>query len=179
MKELVNWPETGHRYRDSGEGGLFAWMMVPEAISSGEAHGPEAAGFNNCYVDVSAYLSRPRIMLNRPDVCVSAQGRNVYTHWDFKNSWFQRSKEIGQRLDPDKDYRLKQALHQAMGSDDISVPMLASIFLGSTCHSLWDETLGCYFEVSHPYLTQDGKLQYELWQRVYGVDPIILTFLDT
>lgn len=181
MQEMVHWPAPTGWHSDSGEGGLFAWMVVPETASSGEA--VEANVFaRNCHVDVSAYLSRPRVMLTRPDVCVSAEGRKVFEPYDYDDAWLNRALDLGKLLDEHKgpeDARLRRALIQTMGSDDVSVPMLAAVFLGSTSHSLWDEAAGQYFEVTFAHLTQDGKLLYELWQRVYGVEPVLLTFLDT
>jgi hypothetical protein len=53
------------------------------------------------------------------------------------------------------------------------------VFLGSTSASLWDEQRSRYFEVTKDDLTMDGKEIYNALQRAYGVDPILLTFLDT
>lgn len=181
MQEMVNWPVPGDRYSDSGEGGLFAWMVVPEAVSSGEGMGPNVFA-TNCHVDVSAYLSRPRVLLNRPDVCVSAAGQKLYEPYDYRDAWVHQSISIGAMLNHqhNPEHRtLHNALHRTLGRDDVSVPLLAAVFLGSTCHSLWHEAEGRYFEVTRDHLTSRGLTQYALWQGVYGVEPVLLTFLDT
>lgn len=178
MQEMVTWPDPTGSFRDSGEGGLFAWLIVPEALSSGEAYGANVYG-NNCHVDVSAYLSRPRVMLTSPNVCVSPERSKIFTPYQHRDSWFDHTRELLERLDKAGDRPLKQALYRSMGADDVSVPMLAAVFLGSTHHSLYDETAGAYFRVRFEHLTQQGKQVYEALRLVYGVDPLILTFLDT
>jgi hypothetical protein len=182
MEEMVNWPVEVDRYSDSGEGGLFAWMIVPESLSDGEAYGANTYG-NYCHVDVTAYLSRPRVMLTRPDVCVSPGGRKVFEAYAHRDSWFDYQMQLDKRLDfnieLDADRKLKRALISTLGQDDISVPMLATVFLGSTGASLYDERGGGYFNVTKGALTPAGLKQYNHWQEVFGVDPIILTFLDT
>jgi hypothetical protein len=183
MEDMVIWPGTLD-YEDSGEGGLFAWMIVPEYIGDGEPYGTAANTYgNNCHVDVTAYLSRPRVLLKSPDVCVSPEGRKVFMPWKHRDSWFDHSQAIDKRLnlDPniDGDRRLRMALLQTLGADDISVPMLASVFLGSTGQSLYSNRQGGYFAATKDDLTLNGKTLYNAFQQVYGVDPIILTFLDT
>lgn len=183
MNDLVNWPSTLD-YEDSGEGGLFAWMIVPEYIGDGEPYATAANTYgNNCYVDVNAYLSRPRILLNSPDVCVSSEGRKVFMPWKHRDSWFDQSQTIDKRLklDPNTEEgrTLRMALLKTLGADDISVPMKASVFLGSTSQSLYSSRQGGYFEVTKNDLTLTGKTLYNGFQQAFGVDPIILTFLDT
>jgi hypothetical protein len=180
MENMVNW--NGDNCTDSGEGGLFAWMIVPENLSSGEAYGANTYGFN-CHVDVAAYLSRPRLMLRSPDVCVSTERSKVYEPYQHRDSWFDHqmtlTKRLNFNLELDEDRKLKRAFMSTLGHDDISVPMLASVFLGSTSASLWDEQRSRYFEVGVDDLTANGKTVYDAMQRAYGVDPILLTFLDT
>jgi hypothetical protein len=180
MQEMVNWPGPFDSYHDSGEGGLFAWMVVPEATSDGEDLAPNVAGYN-CHVDVEAYLSRPRVALRAPDVCISADRVKVYEPHDYKNGWITRSMELDRLIQqqPGDHRELRRAVIQSLGSDDLSVPMLAAVFLGSTCHSLWDERMSSYFEVTPDSLTEGGKALYNGFQAAYGVDPMILTFLDT
>jgi hypothetical protein len=181
MEDMINWPGTLD-YEDSGEGGLFAWMIVPEFISSGEAYGANVYG-NNCHVDVDAYLSRPRVMLKSPDVCVSPEGRKVFEPYNHRDSWFNQSmrldRMVREYLGEDRERGLRQGLIQSLGADDISVPMLASVFLGSTGQSLYSHRQGGYFAVTKNDLTLNGKTLYNAFQQAFGVDPIILTFLDT
>jgi hypothetical protein len=182
MEEMINWPGGDASYTDSGEGGLFAWMLVPETLSNGEAYGANIYG-NYCHVDVAAYLSRPRVMLTRPDVCVSPEGRKVFEPYRHRDSWFDHSMALDKRLDlnveVDADRRLKRALISTMGQDDISVPMLATVFLGSTGASLYDERQGAYFTAVKENLTPLGLTIYNRFQQAFGVDPVLLTFLDT
>lgn len=179
MQEMINWPTADKRYQDSGEGGLFAWMVVPEAVTDGDAAGANVYG-NNCCVDVSGYLSRPRAMITRPDACVSPERVKLYEPYDYRNSWFDQQRKIEEALGgPQANASLVRAVRQTMGSDDLSVPLLASTFLGSTCLSLWDEQAGAYFAAGFEHLTDPGKRIYEAQREAYGVEPIILTFLDT
>lgn len=180
MQEMINWPSAFGEYHDSGEGGLFAWMAVPEAMTDGDVPGPNVYG-NNCHVDVSAYLSRPRIMLNTPDVCVSSERRKVFPPYDYRDGWLQQSMRLDRLIKEHlgDDRGLRRGLIQSLGADDISVPMLAAMFLGSTCHSLYSDSQGMHFEVTKDDLTPGGRTLYNAWQAVYGVDPVILTFLDT
>ncbi len=181
MQEMISWPVEGAHYHDSGEGGMFAWMVVPEAVSSGEAFGSNAYG-TNCHVDVGGYLSRPRSFLDRPDACVSTEAAAKLYEWrDYRKSWVQQSMEIGKILEQHTQGTAlsRAALYRTLGADDISVPLLASTFLGSTCLSLWNEDVGRYFEAGRGDLTAQGRRLYDIQSEVYGVGPVILTFLDT
>jgi hypothetical protein len=181
MEELVNWPGTLD-LTDSGEGGLFAWMIVPEAMTDGDVPGPNVYG-NNCHVDVTAYLSRPRLMINRPDVCVSPECSQVFVPYEHRNSWFDHSMTLEKLVTAaegeGETSPLRRALFGTLGQDDLSVPLLVAVFLGSTHQSLWDARLGRYFQVTKETLTLPGQALYSGFQAVYGVDPVILTFLDT
>jgi hypothetical protein len=66
-----------------------------------------------------------------------------------------------------------------LGRDDISLPLLAAVFLGSTGASMWAPTKHEYFTAKYEHLTQHGKTLYDGLRLAYGVEPTLLTFLDT
>jgi hypothetical protein len=182
VKEMLDWP-TG-AYEDSGEGGMFAWMVIQEEYRTPvPADSPYAEASDNCHVDVAAYLSRSRLMLDRPDVCVSPERTQLWEPFDYRNSWFEKSGEIRKRLklnlDNEKDRNLSGGLMRTLGQDDISMPLLAAVFLGSTGASMWDPAKHEYFTAQYGHLTQNGKTLYDGLRLAYGVEPTLLTFLDT
>ena len=65
MESLVNWDYSG-RWTDTGEGGMFAYM-----VALGELDDFPTRGQGGCNVDVN-------ITMNRPDVLVS--GKNLWKH---------------------------------------------------------------------------------------------------
>lgn len=63
--------------------------------------------------------------------------------------------------------------------DRMSLPLRAAVFLGSTSVSLWDEAAGNYWCASPEDPTDDGRVLYDMLRRMNGVEPVLLTFLDT
>lgn len=159
MREpLVTIPSTGDGLEDSGEGGLFVIMVVPE---------PENWS-NECHVDVHA-------MLTHPNVCLSAARSDLWEPYDYKQSCGHLYRKLSD-LDMQEE---AQWVLRASAPQDFSVPMLASVLLGSTMQSLWSEREGGYWVAGHDDLTVKGRMLSGILKSTYDVEPLILTFLDT
>jgi hypothetical protein len=127
---LVAWPESD-AWRDTGEGGLFAWLVVP-------AKEYDTAATVDCW----AMLSDPDVALNHKDL------------WPHAGSF---SRE----------------------EDENSAPLAAAVFLGSTRASLWNDEGGTYFIATAGDLTKAGADLHALLYELFGVRPLIATFLVT
>ena len=124
MKNLVTFP-SGGVYEDSGEGGLYVMMVVPEP--NGFRH--------NCHVDGI-------ITVSEVDVEVTNSGL-------WRKYW-----------------------------DDASTSLLFAAHIGSTPESLWNADDG-YFTANRDDLTEAGRALYESVKAAYGIDPVLVTCLDT
>jgi hypothetical protein len=161
QEALINIP-SGGVYEDSGEGGLFVMLVVPQ---------PDDWG-HNCHVDVN-------ITLSSPDVCIGDQHRL----WgegrrDTVDAWRNQLK-AQKALDEAGKGDLAIWALQARNPQDDSVPVLAAVHLGSTSESLWDEHKSRYWRAEKDNLTFAGFVLYARLQAAFGVEPLIMTFLDT
>lgn len=158
-KNLVNFDVPGDHLEDSGEGGLFAIMVVPE---------PE--GYDTmCHVDA-------KTVILRPDVCVSEHRNALWEPWEHGR--MTNGKAYQQLTQAGMEELARWAL-MTTSDHDLSLPLLASAFLGSTCHSLWNARQSAYWTAGVDDLTEQGKTLYDSLKAAYGVEPLILTFLDT
>lgn len=170
---LLTFPECDHApWRDTGEGGQYVLLAVP-------VPGDHA---DNCCVDVATYLrlpkpaNRPDVVMSHPDVCHTPN-----------ELWSRKGYLDGSRESYDA-YRhftgvgnerlARWALH-AQSSGQFSEPMLASILLGSDGESRYSDAHGTYWTASYADLTFRGRLLYDIMRGLYGVEPLLLTFLDT
>jgi len=175
MNELVRFP-NGNGWRDAGEGGMYVILAVME---------PEHWA-DNCNVDVYSTLQRNRpegaarsvvIRMSQHDAAVSAGVKDVWPEYDYE-SIIHKGEAIKFLRTAGKAVEARWA-EQSEHRDDYSHPMLATVLLGSTSASLWDEQGERFFEATHDDLTYQGKVLYEVFKNAYGVEPVILTFLDT
>jgi hypothetical protein len=181
MKDLLIFPEPGNGFRDSGEGGQFVMLVVPE---------PENWS-NNCHVDVGIHLNQPDVCHNDPEGFWASYDHdaNMTQHDLFQYlSHRQQDKEADVGENPEwakKFYRGLQYREwgswvlRANGWDYLSQSCLAAVHMGSSQFSLWDEEQGRYWLADHGHLTQPGKAVHESLQAAFGIEPILLTFLDT
>lgn len=169
LVKFPGWDDPG--YRDSGEGGLFVMLFVPE---------PEG-WTDNCHVDVA-------IEATRPDVLVHPRTKDgLWSRWDSNS--------------PDSDWRIQQKLYDllrehgrpegndpnpmmrwvmtARSYDDLSANMLVAMLLGSTSGSFYSEHNSSYWYATPENLTEAGRALYDGIKAAYSVDPILATFLDT
>lgn len=63
--------------------------------------------------------------------------------------------------------------------NNTSLPVLAAVQMGSTHFSLCDRSKGKYWTAEYRHLTPEGASVSQSLARAYGVDPVLLTFLDT
>jgi hypothetical protein len=159
--QMVSFPAETECLRDSGEGGLFVVMVVPE---------PEEGVNHNCSVDV-------QILMTRADVCVSSRERDFWAH-NSRESWNSKT-ELDQHIAKTGNIDWKRWMFHAYSGTDLSFPMQAAVHLGSTGMSLYDEHKGSYWNATKEDLTPAGKALYEALKAAYGVAPVLLTFLDT
>jgi hypothetical protein len=174
-QELITFP-SGGEWEDSGEGGMYALLVVKEPLE----------WRTNCNVDVHTLIQRNRpdakrsttVRMTPHDVCVSSQeAKLLWAPYNYQSSGYQH--------DAAKVLRSKgmaveaQWVERADDPDDYSTSMLATAFLGSTSQSLFSEERGAYFEATIEDLTEQGRALHRLYKSAYGIKPVILTFLDT
>lgn len=159
--ELIAWPDAAH-WDDSGEGGLFVMMLVIK---------PDDWQFN-CSVDVD-------ISLPRPDVCVSAVRRDLWEPYDYSTSGFKHQMDTVDVLKKAGRTDLQRWVTRARSLEDDSVELLMAMHIGSTPCSLHSEVTGDYFDATYDDLTVAGKGLYDMAKLAYGIEPTLVTFLDT
>lgn len=159
--ELINWPDATH-WDDSGEGGLFVMMLVIK---------PEGWQFN-CSVDVD-------ISLPRPDVCISDVRRKLWEAYEYDTSGFRNMSDALKVFTEQKRPDLYRWAARARSSEDDSVELLMAMHIGSTPCSLHSEVTGGYFDATYDDLTVAGKGLHDMVKLAYGIEPTLVTFLDT
>lgn len=162
MQSMVNWPVGGDAYHDTGEGGMYAFLVIPTKETD-----PEDA----CVVDVALHLTRP-------DVCVSGE-RELWEPFNYHTSGSTRLHHVRSALERTDQPELKSKLEHLVGEDELSVPLRTAVFLGSTGASLATAKGGGYFEATRDDLTPAGEALYDCLHQAYGTRPRIATFLDT
>jgi hypothetical protein len=175
------------RYTDSGEGGQYVMLAVPA---------PEGY-VDNCCVDVS-------ISLSLPDVCNSPtdlwdeyhrnEDRGKWRHQGDIYRYLTRRAEDATSVTQDATVTppwVREFHHgleykewaswviRAIDHDHLSRHVLAAVHLGSSCHSLWNESAGRYWVASETDLTASGALLRYTLKSAFNVEPVLLTFLDT
>lgn len=159
--ELITFPYGSH-WDDSGEGGLFVMLVVVK---------PEEWQ-DNCSVDVG-------IALPRPDVAVSAVHRELWGPYDYETSGFKKACEAKEIFDREQRKDLARWAMQSRSTEDDSVDLLMAMHIGSTPCSLHSEVTGGYFDAGYDDLTVAGRGLYDMVKAAYGIEPTLLTFLDT
>lgn len=180
MNELIRFPDPTEDWRDSGEGGQFVMLVVPE---------PDDWA-NNCHVDV-------QIMLSQPDVCHTPN--DFWPPYNHDSSMMQydlhqylRRREEDQSanggLVPEWAREIHRGINyrewgswvlRAKAWDDVSKSMLAAVHMGSSHYSMWSETGGHYWTASEDDLTTEGRAIKSSLKAAFGIEPVLLTFLDT
>jgi hypothetical protein len=162
MDSMINWPVGDGRYHDTGEGGMYAFLVVPSAESDTE---------DACIVDVA-------LCLTRPDVCVSGE-RELWEPFNYHTCGATRLHHVRSALERTDQKELNEKLVDLIGEDDLSTPLRAAVFLGSTSASLATARGGGYFQATRDDLTPAGETLYDVIHQAYGTRPRIATFLDT
>lgn len=152
---LIAWPfpvyDGGAEppYRDTGEGGLFAyatWSL--EDVKQ------------DCHIDVRPYM-------NFGDVRVQSVGPDEKLfRWQDKN--YQEISNSGKPFDEQ---------YNAIATN--IVPAMVAVFLGSTSASLFNDNSGDYFVVTEDSLTEEGLALVKALEGIYGSKATYSTYLDT
>lgn len=169
MESMINWPVGDDRYHDTGEGGMYAFLVVPSGDILTDA--ARVTGIDACIVDVALHLTRP-------DACVSGE-RELWEPLDYHASGSTRLHHVRSALERTDQEELKGKLDDLIGEDELSAPLRAAVFLGSTPASLATARGGSYFQATRDDLTPAGETLYDVIHQTYGTRPRIATFLDT
>jgi hypothetical protein len=163
-ESLINWPRD-HRFGTTGEG-MFAFL-----VALGEQ--PEARP-NACNVDVHVYLSEPDCRV--PYRMAEPQ---LWDGIDYHDRGRTKLHAARAALERAGESDLSGALKNLVGRDELSLPLRAAVLLGSTDMApVWENGNG-YFEPTRDDLTDDGRDLYDLFVRMFGAQPYIVTLLDT
>lgn len=161
---MINWPGSDF-YHDTGEGGLFAYLVVLE---------PQAPD-DPCNVDV-------HVLLTEPDVRVPFRMAEpqLWDQTDYHDRARTRLHAARAALERADEGELAKSLVGLRGEDELSVGLRWAGFLGATSASLCHNTLGGYFEATWDDLTPTGRAVYDALTKEYGERAVhIVTFLDT
>jgi hypothetical protein len=148
----VLWPVDDPAWKDSGEGGMWAALVVPAL---------EDEPLNVCASPTGT------IALPLPDVTVHDPG-HIYT--DGQRGW---SALLNQPKSADRDREIDAAAMNA------GRPVLACIVLGASGGSWWNDTVGEYFEVTAQHLNAEGARLVEAVEALFARPAHIVTYLDT
>ncbi len=171
--ELLIFPGCdGAPWEDTGEGGQYVKLVVPEPPNQD----------HNCCVDVSTFLRLPKpanrvdTVLSYPDVChtpVELWSRDGYM------DGFRESGDAYKHFSDQGNERLARWALSTQSEGQFSTPVLASVMLGSSSSSRFADRYGVYWTATHADLTFRGRLLFDTLKSFYGVEPLLLTFLDT
>ncbi|MFC4328393.1 hypothetical protein ACFPC0_11195 [Streptomyces andamanensis] len=155
---LVNWPHDDPAYHDSGEGGLFAYVAIPDPGTPDE-----------CCVDVSVHMTAPDAAVTREPA--------LWEPFDYHACGSTRLHRVRARLEQLQEGELAKSMDNLMGRDELSLALRGAVFIGSTHASLVADH--GYFQVTKEHLTPDGLRLYDSLTVAFGSEPAIVTFLDT
>jgi hypothetical protein len=159
--DLIHFPNPVEPYRDTGEGGLYVVLAVPE---------PRGHRYN-CHVDVL-------INMGSPDATISDTG-DLWAPGAQRGDGWQNAMDAQDALrKAGRDDLATWATRVIDPETEQSVDLLAAVHLGSTPHSLWNDQAGRYWEAGVEDLTEHGRALHAALEAAYGA-PRILTFLDT
>lgn len=181
--ELINFPCPDGEWRDSGEGGQFVKLVVPQPDD----------WENYCHVDSAIVLTQPDVCHNPGELWAPYDYDAVMTQHDVFR-YMRRRREDQQAVVQDAQAAPAWAkeFHQgidyqkwgswairALDPEYLSTAMLAAVHLGSSGHSLWSERQSCYWLADEAALTEAGQRVADSLHVAFGIKPLLLTFLDT
>ena len=158
-KGFVNFPIEDPRYKNSHEGGMFVKIVVVDTEKKSKQ-------FPVCCGNV--------VWDNHQEVLVGDDQRP-------KPKWGNRDELTHDDISKyDHEHEKWVSYHVPDWMTGYSIPYLASILIGTTGWSGWDESKGEYFTCAKDHLSADGLELHNLMQRLYPNATIhLLTFLDT
>ena len=180
QRGYVNFPTKNSRYKSSGEGGMFVYLVVVEEWEeAGSDDGWAVCCTNDVVIPLSDCVVGDDQIPNPPEPDWAAMGGAEETN---------RALREHENLRPQgHHYPGVQSEEEGRQKYD-SIPYLAAICLGTTGWSGWDEEAGEYWKCTFDDLTRDGQMLHHLVQKLYqGVGPKqkcraklhLVTFLDT
>lgn len=163
---LVEFPVDGvDGWTDTHEGGLFVMVVVPAPLEVERA-------WAACHVDVT-------IGLSLPDVCVTQGAREFWPTGTELNELWEEERVIREALEKAGETELAARSFAHRSSYEQSREFLAALHIGSTGGSMWSDRLGRFFEAAPETLTPEGRTLLDALRVAYGVEPVLVTFLDT
>lgn len=159
---------------------MYAYAVVPDSDDPEPAH---------CNVDTFPQLALPapdparrraRTHMELPDVCLSPQGRELWVSGPEMDKGWLIAADVRDFLQEHgaADRLTRWPISGGTPHDSLSVPLLASVYLGSTAASLWDDATGAYFQLTKDHLTGAGRRIHDALEASFG-RVMLLTFLDT
>lgn len=153
MTELITFPHLGQGLRSSSEGGTFV-------VAAWRATG----GFARCTVDVHPELTHGDCLVTGGAARRAVFGDRAPSREPFPHD-----------PTPDEVAAWECRQREAERSD----PLWAAVHLGSTGTPLYDEALDRYWFATRRDLTDAGRVVVNTLDAVYGVEGVLLTWLDT
>lgn len=168
-REIAGWvkfPVNDNEWTHSNEGGMIVKLVVCE----------------------------PRGEHDKFTICCGAYVRDILSESFIADDRRPRPKNMVDEEsieNIDKYYNSQQeweAYHFPFHNDDtmdgvdkfLSIEYLAVVVMGNTGWSGYNETIGEYWQCGFDDLTEDGKLLYKQFEKLYpGCELHLLTFLDT
>ena len=184
MNGYVNFPVNDQEYKNSGEGGLFVLLVVPDEwpVDFMECHGntnyvmynenlvgadvEEECDCDECESLVLVGLERRGVEhYHFPSMDEREFNYRPHIHDGGKRLHFPLIKVDAPKFNPDPY---------------LSVSYLAIVNLGSTSWSGWNEEKGNYFVCTYNDLNEEGKTLYNSIKTLYPKGKLVLqTWLDT
>jgi hypothetical protein len=188
----VIWPS---HLRSTGEGGMFVYAVFADDYSlSGRCATREERPFEHCNGVASAYLQAGEVLLDQSEERWLARcrcGQRLTLAWQQQEECPRCSRTVRAKLS-DPLYReneerwfpnlarIERDRRRRLKEEDLySVPLLASVCLGSSSEAYFDDQRGDYWTASRQDLTGEGRRLVRGLERLYGRPAELLTFLDT
>lgn len=166
---MIEWPAPNEEYESTGEGGLYAFLVIPSDERIERA--------DKATVCQYVHMTAPDHLVAPDEVY-----EKFWEPYDSRNDAVWNARRY---LDQLGRSDLSLGLGNAISYDELSVPLHASVYLGSTGEALIRRGLlegdapDDYFHVTFDHLTSTGKALFLALEKAYAIRPTILTFLDT
>lgn len=166
MQNLVSFPppaSPGCGYEDGHEG-LQVYLVVPQPTES-DSNG----SMFECFTQPLTLMARPDVPLTETEL------------WDsYVEERIQRKRRDGARrvLEQHGTETDQEALRESVPSATFSLPVLASVLVGTRFEAVTYPD-GHMWQAKDIDLTHDGKVLYDTLAAVYGIEPVLITTLET
>lgn len=160
VNQLIEFPEAGDAWTDTGEGGMYVMAVVPR-LDDGD----------KCVIENFIVLTRPEAAVSSlADFWLDPEGAAEE----------ERAQSHAARLLEREGYAAQAAMVRSLESQSsFSVPVMGAIDLGSTGLTLTATDGSGFWEAGLDDLTPTGVLAVNCLRSRAGVEPRLLTFLDT